>query len=178
MPLKNLVLSKLKLLSEAIRSIFFILIIISFTVNVFGTVKKISLEEKTKKASLIVIGIVKHSQSQWEELDGGKKIFTYVHIDVEKYIKGSGEKLIEIKVPGGKVGEITEGVPDAPHFTLGEMVILFLKPKFFRVVGWHQGKYTIKDDKVAGLGIEINEFIKKIKEILDKQNEFIFKYLT
>ena len=155
---------KKQVLSKSISSIF--LIILSSTVNVFGTVKKISLEEKTKKASLIVIGIVKRSQSQWEGLDGGKRIFTYVYVDVEKYIKGSGEKLIEIKVPGGKVGEITEEVPDTPRFTLGEKVILFLKPKFFRVVGWHQGKYTIKDNKVVGLGIEINEFIRKIKEIL------------
>jgi hypothetical protein len=35
-------------------------------------------------------------------------------------------------------------------------------------VGWHQGKHTIKDKKVLGLGIEINKFIKKIKEILKK----------
>lgn len=160
MPIKNQVLSK------SISSIF--LIIISVAMNVFGTVKKISLEEKTKKASLIVIGIVKHSQSQWEELDGGKRIFTYAYIDVEKYIKGSGEKLIEIKIPGGKVGEITEEVPDTPHFSLGEKVILFLKPKFFRVVGWHQGKHTIQDNKVVGLGIEVNKFIKKIKEILEE----------
>ena len=77
--------------------------------------------------------------------------------------------LIDIKGPGGKVGEITEEVPDTPHFTPGEKVILFLKPEYFRVVGWHQGKYTIKDDKIVGLGVEINEFIKRIHTILNKE---------
>ena len=79
-----------QILFKSISLIF--LIIIYFSVNVFGTVRKISLEEKTKKASLIVIGTVKLTQSQWEELDGGKRIFTYVRIDVEKYIKGSGQR--------------------------------------------------------------------------------------
>ncbi len=67
------------------------------------------------------------------------------------------------------MGEITEAVPDTPHFTIGEKVILFLKPTFFRVVGWHQGKYTIKEDRVVGLGVEINEFIKRIQTILNKE---------
>jgi len=104
-----------------------------------------------------------------EELDGGKRIFTYVHIDVEKYIKGSGQRLIEIKVPGGKVGKITEEVEDTLHFALGEKVILFLKPTFFRIVGWHQGKYTIRDNRIVGLEVEINEFIKKIQMIINEE---------
>ncbi len=155
-----------QILFKSISSIF--LIIIYLSVNAFGTVRKISLEEKTKKASLIVIGTIKVIQSQWEELDGGKRIFTYVHIDIEKYIKGSGQKQIEIKVPGGKVGKITEEVPDTPYFSIGEKVILFLKPTFFQIVGWHQGKYTIRDNRIVGLGIEINEFTKRIQTILNK----------
>ena len=67
------------------------------------------------------------------------------------------------------MGKITEEVPDTPHFIKGEKVILFLKPTFFRIVGWHQGKYTVKDDRVVGLGIEINEFIKRIQMILNKE---------
>ena len=71
------------------------------------------------------------------------------------------------------MGKITEEVSDTPHFAIGEKVILFLKPTFFRIVGWHQGKYTIKDDRVAGLGVEINEFIKTIQTILNKELPFL-----
>lgn len=148
------------------------LIIIFLTVVAFGTVEKISLTEKTKRASLIVIGTVKLTKSHWEKIDRGKRIFTSVRIDVEKYIKGSGQRWIEIKVPGGKVGKITEEVPDVPHFSTGEKVVLFLKPDFFRIVGWHQGKYTIKGDKVVGLGIKVDEFINKIQIILNKESCF------
>ena len=148
------------------------LIITLLTVVAFGTVEKISLEEKTKRASLIVIGTVRLTRSHWEEIDRGKRIFTFVQIDVEKYVKGAGQRLIEIKVPGGKVGKIIEEVPDTPHFVTGEKVVLFLKPTFFRIVGWHQGKYTIEDDRVVGLGIKVDEFINKIRIILNKESYF------
>jgi hypothetical protein len=148
------------------------LIIILLTVVAFGTVEKISLAEKIKRASLIVIGTVKLTQSHWEETDRGKRIFTSVQIDVEKYVKGAGKRLIEIKVPGGKVGKITEEVPDVPNFSTGEKVVLFLKPNFFRIVGWNQGKYTIEDDKVVGIGIKVDEFINKIQIMLNKESCF------
>ena len=92
-------------------------------------------------------------------------------MDVERYIKGSGDSLIEIKVPGGTVGEITEEVSDTPLFTTGERALLFLKSEFFQVVGWAQGKYTIRDDLVQGLEIPVDRFIKLIRQ-LDKEARF------
>jgi molybdopterin-binding protein len=157
-------------LSSISRLSIILSVIFIFSVRVFGTVEKLNIEEKTKKASLIVTGTVKSTQSQWEKVNEGRRIFTYVYIEVEKYIKGSGGKQIEIKVPGGKVGEITERASDTPQFTVGERVILFLKSDFFRVVGWHQGKYTVKDNKVVGLGVEVNEFIDMIQRIIDKES--------
>ncbi len=155
-----------KILSK-LRLAFFIFILIFFIPWVFGTVKKMSIEDMTKKASLIVIATVESIKSQWEEADGGKKIFTYVQINIKKYIKGCGEQRVEIKVPGGKVGEITEEVSDIPQFSSGEEIILFLKSDFFQVVGWNQGKYTIQNDKVLGLELSIDDFIETIQK-LDK----------
>ena len=132
----------------------------------FGIVEKLSIEELTKQANLIVMGTVVSTESQWEYVSGGgQRIFTYVYIDVEKYIKGLGGELIDLKVPGGTVDEITEWVSDTPQFTEGERVIVFLRYEFFQVVGWNQGKFTIKDDKVAGLEVPVDEFITMIQKI-------------
>jgi len=151
-----------QILPRSLILLFFILII---SKSAFGIVEKLSIEEKIKRADAIMMGTVEYMQSQWEEANGGKRIFTYVYIDVEQYIKGIGERLVEIKVPGGKVGEITEWVSDTPQFTPGEKVILFLKPGFFRIVGWYQGKYTVKDDKVLGLGVKALDFLNMIQKI-------------
>ena len=130
-----------QILSKSLILLFSVLII---SISTFGIVEKLSIEEKVRRANTIVMGTIEYMQSRWEGVNGGKRIFTYVYIGVEQYIKGVGGGQVEIKVPGGKVGEITEWVSDTPHFTTGEKVILFLKPEYFRVVGWHQGKYTIK----------------------------------
>jgi len=149
--------------------IFFTILIIS--VSSFGIVEKLSIEEKIKRANTIVMGTVVFTQSQWEEVNGGGRIFTYVYIDVEQYIKGFGGSLIEIKAPGGKVGEITQWVSDTPQFIEGEKVIVFLRPEFFQVVGWHQGKYTVKDNKVVGLGVEASKFVNMIHKI-NRESDF------
>jgi len=148
-----------QIISKSLMLLFFILFI---SLNTFGIVEKLSIEEKVKRANAIVLGTVEHKQSQWEEVNGGRRIFTYVYISVEQYIKGVGGGQVEIKVPGGKVGEITEWVSDTPHFTTGEKVILFLKPEYFQIVGWQQGKYTVKDKKVVGLGVEASKFINMV----------------
>ena len=95
----------------------------------------------------------------------GKGIFTYVTIDAQQYIKGSGNWTVVIRVPGGQVDGITQVVSDTPSFTLGEKTIVFLQQKDFPVVGWHQGKFTVVGDTIAGLGAKVNDFIGMIQLI-------------
>jgi len=154
-----------------LKSVFILGIILILSRNTFGTVEKLSIEEKIQRSNRIVMGTVRLTQSLWEETEKGSRIFTYVYIDIEQYIKGSGGRLIEIKVPGGIVGEITQWVSDTPHFTQGEKVIVFLRPEFFQVVGWHQGKYSVKDDEVVALGIKVEKFINMIQRI-DQESHY------
>ncbi len=150
---------------NSIKFASLLFIILFLSIRTFGIVEKLSIEEMTQRANSIVIGTVESAQSQWEETQGRKRIFTYVYVEVEKYIKGVGERLIEIKVPGGEVGEITQLVSDTPQFTPGERVILFLQPEFFQLVGWHQGKYNVEGEKISGLGAKVDDFINMIQKI-------------
>jgi hypothetical protein len=144
---------------------FWVLLMALLAISSFAIVEKLSLEKMTQKAQRIILGTVTHTESRWEKLGTGKRIFTYVYIDVEKDIKGAGTRLVEIKVPGGKVGEITEVVSDTPQFTPGEKAVLFLRNEYFQVVGWYQGKFSIRDDVVVGPGVRVNDFVNKIQQI-------------
>jgi len=55
-------------------------------------------------------------------------------------------------------------VSDVPSFEANESVLLFLKGN--NVVGWNQGKYTIKDDKIKENGESMAKFVHNIKQNL------------
>ena len=154
-----------------LKSVLWLFIMIFFSLSSFGIVEKLSLEKMTLKAARIILGTVTHTESRWEEFGRGRRIFTYVYIDVEKDIKGAGSRLIEIKVPGGKVGGMTESVSDVPQFSPGEKTLLFLRNEYFQVVGWYQGKFSVRDNVVLGPGIKVNDFVDTIQRI---QKEALF----
>ncbi|OGD20202.1 MAG: hypothetical protein A2W03_13360 [Candidatus Aminicenantes bacterium RBG_16_63_16] len=137
----------------------------AISAGMFGIVQKLSVEQMTQMADSIVLGDVVNLVSQWEDTGAGRNIYTYVTIDANQYIKGSGNRTVMIKVPGGQVGDITQVVTDTPGFTLGEKTIVFLQQKDFPVVGWHQGKFTVVGDKILGLGANVNDFIGMIQII-------------
>jgi hypothetical protein len=103
-----------------------------------------TLEYMTDFSDTVVIGHVTDKYSYWEN----KKIYTNIAIDVERFIKSSrGETSspIELKIPGGKVGDIGFEVDQAPVFSMGEKVMLFLKKindNYFPY-GFNYGVYQI-----------------------------------
>lgn len=131
-------------------------------------VMKMTTKELTEKANQILLGKVTDLSSHWNP--EGTKIFTYVTISVREYIKGaSDKKTVTIEVPGGEVGDIRLWVSDTPKFKKGETTLVFLRPEFFQVVGWYQGKYTIVEDIVLEKDVPVAEFIAEIRHILQNQ---------
>jgi len=85
-----------------------------------------TLEYMTDFSDTIVVGHVANNFSYWE----GDKIFTRVTIEVERFVKNrnaESSSIIDLKIPGGKVGNISFEVNGAPVFELGEKIMLFLK---------------------------------------------------
>jgi len=103
-----------------------------------------TLEYMTDFSDTIIIGHVNDKYSYWEN----KKIYTNIAIDVEKFVKsprGETSSSIELKIPGGKVGDIGFEVDQAPVFRVGEKVMLFLRKingNYFPY-GFNYGVYQI-----------------------------------
>jgi hypothetical protein len=69
-------------------------------------------------------------------------IFTYVTLTVQRYHKGSGPLALEVRVPGGKVGNYSVTAESMPQFEPGEDVFVFLSrwnDGAIKVEGYFQG---------------------------------------
>jgi hypothetical protein len=131
---------------------------------------EMSTPELTQQAEAVVRGKVKDMKSEWDPKR--KFIWTLVTISVSHSIKGNSPEKQEVvvKIPGGEVGDIGQKTEDAPIFTPGEEVLLFLQPevyrekKVFRVTGNFQGKNTIKDNMLIEKKLPVETFINQIEK--------------
>ena len=107
----------------------------------------------TKRASVVVLATVVSQESLWN--DARTKIYTYTVLDVQDDFKGKTKgKKIEVRQPGGRVGDIACYVPGQATFRKGEKVLAFLRPvktdkTCFCVVGMAQSKYSVLEDGTA-----------------------------
>jgi hypothetical protein len=137
--------------------------------NVQGAMVRLSLEQLTQDADLIILGTVEGVES---ELVTGK-IFSFATISVKSKIKGESEATqnkIIIKFPGGTVGDLAMKVEDSPGYEKGEKVLIFLRKipnqPYYRTVGASQGKFLIKDHIVLKENTSLDQFLEKIQSIM------------
>ena len=108
-----------------------------------------NLEDITKESSLIIKGTVTDILSEWNPEH--TLIFSYITVAVNKQYKGKYYKqTVVIRQIGGNIDRYITEVSGAPKFTIGEEVVLFLKPgegDFYYVNGMFQGKYKIEEGK-------------------------------
>ena len=107
---------------------------------------RLTPEELAKRANRVGEGEVVSVESEWSA--DGKRIISRVRLRMEANWKGEGEE-VEIVVPGGTVGELTQIVQGMPAFEEGEKVVVFLEKPApqpgFRVVGLAQGKFRVAE---------------------------------
>jgi hypothetical protein len=131
-----------------------------------------SLEQKTVKADLIVIGRVIDAESKWDETRSN--IYSYVSLSLEEVIRGcSSTKDITIRITGGAAGEIAAIVQEMPSFRKGERALVFLErdphSDNFLVVYGRYGKYEIsQNNTVISRGVPLAEFLNKIRQYIPK----------
>ena len=103
-----------------------------------------TLDYMTDFSDTIIIGHVTSKDSYWDN----KKIYTSIILEVDQFVKnnnGETSSSIELKIPGGKVGDIGLEVDQAPIFKIGEKVMLFLKKTndSYFPFGFNYGVYQI-----------------------------------
>ncbi|MGH7846177.1 MAG: hypothetical protein ACREQW_13545, partial [Candidatus Binatia bacterium] len=79
-------------------------------------------------------------RSEWNT--GRTFVFTYVTLDIQRYHKGAGPATIEVRVPGGKVGNYSVTAESMPKFETGDDVLVFLShwnDGAIKVEGYFQG---------------------------------------
>ena len=130
-----------------------VFIILALTApSAFATLAfSLTTAEMTRNADEIVIGKVANIESNWE--DGGKKIYSYVEVQVSESLKGVESQTVLIRQLGGEVGDIGQRIEGLSTFDSGEEILVFLKENStgeLQVVGMSQGKYRIITDRASG----------------------------
>ncbi len=141
-------------------SVLLLLLFSVSTPSVFALVEKKSINDLTRDSDNIITGKVLSKESYWEN----GYIFTNVTVSTDSRIKGNSDNKVTVKIPGGTVGEIYADVSDVPLFDDNEEVLLFLKGD--SVVGWNQGKYSIRDNRIKETGGSLIEFVQNIEQNL------------
>jgi hypothetical protein len=161
--------------SVDITAIIVILIttLIVISPSVSASVEKMSVEDLTRGADIILIGNIVDVQSKWGlQRD---KIYTYSTVSVERYLKGgTGEENLTIISEGGRVGTLFILVEDTPTFLKDQTVLVFLKKsgKEYSVVGLSQGEYTLKNGVLTGQKgeeIKLKDFLSQIEAVVPQQ---------
>lgn len=153
---------------------FVLLLFILFAATpVSALMVKMSVEDLTKEADVIIIGNINEVESRlnfWRT-----DVHTYSTVSVEKYIKGIGPGKLIIITEGGNAGDSNVWVEDAPIFTKNETVLVFLKKagREFSVAGWAQGKYIIENEEVSdvsGENASLKDFLRRIEDAIPLQD--------
>ncbi len=117
------------------------------------TVTAYDLDDLAVRSSRIVTGIVVDLESRWE----GNLVMTAVHVAVDECLKGScGERVIEVRVPGGRVDDLEMRVEGTARFDVDERVLLFLEPAEgarLRPTGMAQGKFRVVEAAVDPVAV-------------------------
>jgi hypothetical protein len=92
------------------------------------------------RAERLIRARVASVQSAWTA--DGSFIYSFVALDVLHQYKGSGPGLVQVRVPGGRVGGYRIWAASMPQFQGGEEVLVFLTrwpDGAFKVAGYAQG---------------------------------------
>ena len=134
----------------------------------YGASTELTRQEMAALASRIVVGEVTAVESFWN--NARNNIHTVITLKVEADLKNPQTPAeIQIRVPGGRVGDIGQLVVGTSEFSLHERVIVFLNEGFDEVIGQAQGKFSISQDAVVGTRLKLIDFIDEIRCYVKKQ---------
>ena len=144
-----------------------------------STARKLAFEELARQANVIVRGRV--AESKTIPSSDGSFLTTRIVVSVDEQFKGQKVTSVTLTLAGGSVGNVAQGSPGAPEFSLGEEVFLFLRRRRnqdYTLVGGKQGKFTARaepgsDQKIVeGLAHQTESyagFVDRLAKALKQQ---------
>ncbi len=113
-----------------------------------ATLERLSLDDMIAKSTAIVRGTVTGTGRR----SPGHDIYTHYRIQVSERFKGTAQKLVEIAVPGGTVGELHQTVSGSPVLRQGDQFVFFLwtsKSGVTWITGLTQGLFSLAGGNTA-----------------------------
>jgi hypothetical protein len=146
-----------------------------------GATTFVVMDEATllRTSDAVITGTVTAIESAAADPDG--RIYTYVHVEPDRIIKGSlDNRPLVLREPGGTVGDQREWIFGAPEFWVGERSLLFLTRNPDGTLQTHSlamGKFTLSVDlaghatAVRDLGHGASVLVPETGQIVDAQPE-------
>ena len=107
-----------------------------------ATLEKLTTEEMTQKATLIVRGRVSNCSGQMR----GPVIYTACNVAVTERWKGAAGAAVQVWIPGGAAQGLVQTFTGTPKFTNGDEYVLFLwsgRSGLNQVIGLSQGVFDL-----------------------------------
>lgn len=120
-----------------------------------STFLKVSVQDLLRTSHGVVHAKVTDVRSEWNA--DHSYIFTYVTLDVKRTLMGEKRPTLEVRVPGGQVGDFHAVMEGAPEFHVGDEVVAFLgtwDDGALMVEGYFQGLSRVDRDSAG------NEFLR------------------
>ncbi len=114
------------------------------------TLSSLTENQMTDASDLVVRGSI---NEVWTERDDLGRIWTRVQIEVDRTLKGTAVDSVLVSQMGGVYANDYQPMHGAPRFDVGEEGYFFLEhleAGYTGVVGWWQGKYTVRVDPDTG----------------------------
>jgi hypothetical protein len=156
---------------HVIRFILAILLIVIFIPQLaHSQVKSATMNELTTAADMIIIGKVQEMNSEWN--DQKTRIYTRVTLSVDECMKGDPSvQSIELRQPGGEIGEIGEFYSHTAKFAEEEEVLLFVekdKQNKLHICHGINGKFSIKLNQLTKQVMINNRPIDTVRQEIQK----------
>jgi hypothetical protein len=104
-------------------------------------------------ADVVLVGTPVAVASEGPDAETPETAATRFSLDVSRVLKGSAAKQIIVKQTGGRIGDVTQVVPDDPTFVIGQRYVLFLRRVSsgpyvgdYFVLGGPAGRFRVADD--------------------------------
>jgi hypothetical protein len=135
-----------------------------------GLLRRVGLDELTRRADAIVVATAVASSSRWVGTAGDPVgfrglIVTDVRLRVCRVLKGQVRDVVRVTVPGGTVGDLSLRPPDAARFRRGVTYVVFVSANG-GVLGWRQGNPAIVDGRVLGMGRTLAAVERRVAALL------------
>ncbi len=114
---------------------------------VYGTlVPRLSFEELVGQSEVVAHGRVASIRVAWDT--DRENIWTHYEIVMDEALKGSPGLTVEIQEPGGELDGVRMEIIGAPHYQVGEEVVVFASrtPGGLRTCGWGQGRFVVEGE--------------------------------